>query len=326
MTCQISGQHSRPGGPRAAGCFAAEDAPVGVVVELHQLRAPPHEHRHPRVEADADRGAEALRPARRVAQRRRAQSLRRMSRPARRRRRGSRATCPDVVEASDSRSSAAPLVASTETTSRIDGRKRFARRDATPGAMENGRSPANGLRGRGRVPGDSRTGGPGQPLDPAAALGVPDRPAESIRSTSGSSPPAFTASDLLSRGGRGAPAAPVAWLQVSRAGLPRPPPPPPCVRSHPGPPGEVVRGNGGPASKGAGCSKSGREDLNLRPPAPKAGALPGCATPRIGRDREHDPARGVKLNEGPDGRLRVPAVRFNCAGEARAGCATLCGA
>ena len=28
---------------------------------------------------------------------------------------------------------------------------------------------------------------------------------------------------------------------------------------------------------------SGREDLNLRPPAPKAGALPDCATPR--RDR-----------------------------------------
>jgi hypothetical protein len=26
---------------------------------------------------------------------------------------------------------------------------------------------------------------------------------------------------------------------------------------------------------------SGREDLNLRHPAPKAGALPGCATPRI---------------------------------------------
>ena len=25
---------------------------------------------------------------------------------------------------------------------------------------------------------------------------------------------------------------------------------------------------------------SGREELNLRPPAPKAGALPGCATPR----------------------------------------------
>src|SRR6185437_12153464 len=27
--------------------------------------------------------------------------------------------------------------------------------------------------------------------------------------------------------------------------------------------------------------KSGREDLNLRHPAPKAGALPGCATPRF---------------------------------------------
>jgi hypothetical protein len=25
---------------------------------------------------------------------------------------------------------------------------------------------------------------------------------------------------------------------------------------------------------------SGREDSNLRPPAPEAGALPGCATPR----------------------------------------------
>ena len=28
---------------------------------------------------------------------------------------------------------------------------------------------------------------------------------------------------------------------------------------------------------------SGREDLNLRPPAPEAGTLPDCATPRIGR-------------------------------------------
>src|SRR5437764_4009961 len=28
------------------------------------------------------------------------------------------------------------------------------------------------------------------------------------------------------------------------------------------------------------CKKSGREDSNLRPPAPKAGALPDCATPR----------------------------------------------
>ena len=30
------------------------------------------------------------------------------------------------------------------------------------------------------------------------------------------------------------------------------------------------------------CRWSGREDLNLRPPAPKAGALPDCATPRLG--------------------------------------------
>ncbi len=29
--------------------------------------------------------------------------------------------------------------------------------------------------------------------------------------------------------------------------------------------------------------KSGRGDLNPRPPAPKAGALPGCATPRSTR-------------------------------------------
>src|SRR5256885_16993341 len=32
--------------------------------------------------------------------------------------------------------------------------------------------------------------------------------------------------------------------------------------------------------------ESGREDSNLRPPAPKAGALPGCATPRAKRGRD----------------------------------------
>src|SRR5687768_1516944 len=31
------------------------------------------------------------------------------------------------------------------------------------------------------------------------------------------------------------------------------------------------------------CSESGREDLNLRPPEPHSGALPGCATPRLSR-------------------------------------------
>src|SRR6266446_1364280 len=29
------------------------------------------------------------------------------------------------------------------------------------------------------------------------------------------------------------------------------------------------------------CNQSGREDLNFRPPAPEAGALPSCATPRL---------------------------------------------
>ena len=28
-------------------------------------------------------------------------------------------------------------------------------------------------------------------------------------------------------------------------------------------------------------TKSGRQDSNLRPPVPKTGALPGCATPRF---------------------------------------------
>ena len=32
--------------------------------------------------------------------------------------------------------------------------------------------------------------------------------------------------------------------------------------------------------KGRSTKWSGREDSNLRPPAPKAGALPDCATPR----------------------------------------------
>jgi hypothetical protein len=36
------------------------------------------------------------------------------------------------------------------------------------------------------------------------------------------------------------------------------------------------------------ASLSGREDLNLRPPAPKAGALPGCATPREKAAREYN--------------------------------------
>src|SRR6185436_3121682 len=37
---------------------------------------------------------------------------------------------------------------------------------------------------------------------------------------------------------------------------------------------------------------SGRQDLNLRPPAPQAGALPGCATPRETSRRMYLPPRG----------------------------------
>src|SRR5207249_12243191 len=40
------------------------------------------------------------------------------------------------------------------------------------------------------------------------------------------------------------------------------------------------------------CNWSGREDLNLRPPAPHAGALPGCATPRLSGDYTRDKLRG----------------------------------
>ena len=55
--------------------------------------------------------------------------------------------------------------------------------------------------------------------------------------------------------------------------------------------------------------KSGREDLNLRPPAPKAGALPGCATPRIGR--------GQNTTAPKSSRWRRPPRRPG-SGEARA--------
>jgi hypothetical protein len=68
---------------------------------------------------------------------------------------------------------------------------------------------------------------------------------------------------------------------------------------------------------------SGRGDLNSRPPAPKAGALPGCATPRhedavdstvfchcSSSERSHDGARIVhefyeKVRESSD-RARWP--------------------
>ena len=38
---------------------------------------------------------------------------------------------------------------------------------------------------------------------------------------------------------------------------------------------------------------SGRLDSNQRPPAPKAGALPGCATPRLSCERSRRPRRSA---------------------------------
>ena len=47
---------------------------------------------------------------------------------------------------------------------------------------------------------------------------------------------------------------------------------------------------------------SGREDLNLRPPAPKAGALPGCATPRTD---------GLYINITRNSRLQIYRIQRN---------------
>ena len=48
---------------------------------------------------------------------------------------------------------------------------------------------------------------------------------------------------------------------------------------------------------------SGREDLNLRPPAPKAGALPGCATPRPKPAGSIPECESSLEHGGGDGRL-----------------------
>ncbi len=52
---------------------------------------------------------------------------------------------------------------------------------------------------------------------------------------------------------------------------------------------------------------SGREDSNFRPPAPHAGALPGCATPRPNLRLYRRPR--VKTSEAGCGFPRVPAGR-----------------
>src|SRR5688500_895481 len=57
------------------------------------------------------------------------------------------------------------------------------------------------------------------------------------------------------------------------------------------------------AAPARGSLWSGREDLNLRPPAPEAGALPGCATPRraIPRGRRCSPGGGLAGRKHPPG-------------------------
>ena len=70
-------------------------------------------------------------------------------------------------------------------------------------------------------------------------------------------------------------------------------------------------------------SWSGRGDLNARPPAPKAGALPGCATPRLNsfyttseagrsaRTPSFDPpwpkAR-TRITTACQGRMKIPQI------------------
>jgi hypothetical protein len=60
--------------------------------------------------------------------------------------------------------------------------------------------------------------------------------------------------------------------------------------------------------------ESGRADLNGRPPAPKAGALPGCATPRASY-RINTPMRASQLI-GSLALTRGITVRVSCQGYA----------
>ncbi len=55
-----------------------------------------------------------------------------------------------------------------------------------------------------------------------------------------------------------------------------------------------------------GLSKSGRQDLNLRPPGPQPGALPDCATPR-------GAAHSRRAAGSPRASLRTPPVRSRAA-------------
>jgi hypothetical protein len=56
--------------------------------------------------------------------------------------------------------------------------------------------------------------------------------------------------------------------------------------------------------------KSGRQDLNLRPPGPQPGALPDCATPR---GCYPEPTRSRALRAGDGNRTRPRSLEGSCA-------------
>ena len=57
-------------------------------------------------------------------------------------------------------------------------------------------------------------------------------------------------------------------------------------------------------------SKSGRPDLNRGPPAPKAGAIPGYATPRGSRKLLSQPSQPQRLDEGAKGAAAMAHARL----------------
>jgi hypothetical protein len=58
------------------------------------------------------------------------------------------------------------------------------------------------------------------------------------------------------------------------------------------------------------CTRSGRQDLNLRPPGPQPGALPDCATPRDHADSTD--LRPPRLDGSPLLSTRSPPASRLC--------------
>src|SRR6478752_7402205 len=55
--------------------------------------------------------------------------------------------------------------------------------------------------------------------------------------------------------------------------------------------------------------QSGREDLNLRPPGPQPGALPGCATPRRAAVYRGNPAPLAAVQAHMQDAIAIPLPR-----------------